>query len=157
MSQPYANSGAKVFISTSVTTEPANAAAYAALSWTEIGDVLSLGSFGDEAQILSTATLQDERVFKAKGPRDSGTLEINCLDRPDDTGQLAAVAAEQTAFNYPIKVELPSKLTTGGTNGLKYIIGLVSSRRLGSVDPTSFGQITFMVALNSKVTEVAPT
>jgi hypothetical protein len=157
MSQPYANSGARVFISAAVVTEPADAAAYAALSWTEIGDVLSLSGFGDEAQILSTATLQDERVFKAKGPRDSGTLEITCLNREDDTGQIAAVAAEQTAYNYPIKVELPNKLTTGGTNGLKYMIGLVSSRRLGAIDPTSFGQIAFMVALNSKITSVAAT
>ncbi len=39
MSTPVGASGTKVFVAPAVTTEPADAAAYAALTWTEVGDV----------------------------------------------------------------------------------------------------------------------
>jgi len=157
MSTPVGASGTKVYISTSVTAEPADAVAYAALSWTEVGDVESLGDYGDEAAILSATTLQDERTFKAKGPRDAGTLAITVLDRPDDTGQIALIAAEATKFNYPFKVVLPNRLTTGGTDQIEYLIGLVASKRLNVADASNIIRRTFNVAINSKVTTVAAT
>ncbi|MFO1126373.1 MAG: phage tail tube protein [Methylocystis sp.] len=157
MSTPYGASGAKVYISAAVTSEPADAAAYAALSWTEIGDVDSLGDFGDEASILTATTLQDQRTFKAKGPRDAGTMVITCLDRPDDAGQIALVAAEATKYNYPFKVVLPNRLTTGGTDEIEYLIGLVSSKRLNVGDASNIVKRVFNVAVNSKITPVAAT
>lgn len=157
MSTPVGSTGTRVYISTSVTAEPADAAAYAALAWTEIGDVESLGDYGDEAPILTAQTLQDERVFKAKGARDAGTLAITCLDRPDDAGQIAAIAAEATKFNYPFKVVLPNRLTVSGTDQTEYLIGLVSSKRVTVGDNSSFIKRMFQVAINSKVTTVAAT
>lgn len=157
MSTPVSANGTKVYISTSVTSEPADAAAYAALSWTEIGDVESLGEFGDDAPILTAQTLQDERVFKAKGARDAGTLTMTVLDRPDDAGQIALIAAEATKYNYPFKVVLPNRLTIAGTDQTEYFIGLVSSKRLNVGDNSNFLRRTFMVAINSKVTTVSAT
>jgi hypothetical protein len=157
MSTPVGSNGTKVYISTSVTSVPADAAAYAALSWTEIGDVESIGDYGDEAPILTAQTLQDERVFKAKGARDAGTLAITCLDRPDDTGQIAVIAAEATKFNYPIKVVLPNRLTVSGTDQIEYFIGLVTSKRLSVGDNSSFIKRVFNVAINSAITTVAAT
>jgi hypothetical protein len=157
MSQPYAATGTRVYIGSSVTDEPADAAAYAALSWTEIGDVESIGDFGDDAPIITASTLQDERVFKAKGPRDAGSLAITVLDKPDDTGQIAAIAAEGTRFNYPFKVVLPNRLTTGGADQIEYLIGLVSSKRLNVGDNQNIVRRVFTVAINSKITTVAAT
>lgn len=157
MSTPVGSTGTRVYISASVTAEPVDAAAYALLAWTEIGDVESLGDYGDEAPILTAQTLQDERVFKAKGARDAGTLAITCLDRPDDAGQIAAIAAEATKFNYPIKVVLPNRLTVSGTDQIEYFIGLISSKRLTVGDNSSFIKRMFQVAINSKVTTVAAT
>lgn len=157
MSTPYSANGAKVFIGPAVASEPADAAAYAALAWTQIGDVETLGDFGDEAQILSASTLPADRVFKAKGPRDAGTLVITCLDRPDDAGQIALIAAEASNFDYPIKVVLPNRLTIAGTDQIEYLIGLVSSKRRGGLNNTGFATRVFNVAINSKITEVAAT
>ncbi len=157
MSTPYGASGAKVYIAPAVTSEPADAAAYAAQSWTEIGDVESLGDYGDEASILTATTLQDERTFKAKGPRDAGTLVITVLDRPDDVGQIALIAAEASKFNYPFKIVLPNRLTTGGTDQIEYLIGLVASKRQNVADASNIVKRIFNVAVNSKITEVAPT
>lgn len=157
MSTPVSANGTKVYISTAVTAEPADAASYAALTWVEIGDVESLGEFGDDSPILSAMTLQDERVFKAKGARDAGTLAITVLDRPDDAGQLAMIAAEASKFNYPFKVVLPNRVTVGGTDQIEYMIGLVSSKRLNVGDNSNFLRRTFNVAVNSKITSVAAT
>ena len=157
MSQPYGASGTKVYIAPSVTSEPADATAYGALTWTEIGDVESVGQYGDEAQVLTASTLQDARVFKAKGPRDAGSLSLTVLDRPDDTGQIALIAAEATSFSYPFKVVLPNRITTGGTDQIEYFIGLVTSKRLDVGDSGNIVKRAFSVAINSKVTEVAPT
>lgn len=157
MSTPSGSTGTRVYIAPSTTTEPADATAYGALVWTEIGDVESLGDYGDEAPILTAQTLQDERVFKAKGARDAGTLVITCLDRPDDLGQIAAIAGEATKFNYPIKVVLPNRLTVAGTDQIEYMIGLVSSKRLTVGDNSAFLRRAFSVAINSKITSVAAT
>lgn len=157
MSTPYGASGTKVYIGAAVTSEPADAAAYAALSWTEIGDVESLGDYGDESSTLSATTLQDERAFKVKGPRDAGTIPITVLDRPDDAGQLALIAAEGTKFNYPFKVVPPNRLTVSGTDQVEYFIGLVMSKRRGGLNAQNIATRVFNVAINSKITEVAPT
>jgi hypothetical protein len=157
MSLPVSSNGTKVYIADAVTSEPANAAAYAGLTWVEIGDVESLGDYGDEAPILTAQTLQDERVFKAKGARDAGTLVVTCLDKPDDAGQIAAIAAEATKYNYPIKVVLPNRLTIAGTDEVEYFIGLVTSKRKTVGDNSSFIRRMFNIAINSKITTVAAT
>jgi hypothetical protein len=157
MSQPYAATGTRVFIGEAVTDEPANVAAYAGLLWTEIGDVESVGDFGDDAPIITASTLQDERIFKAKGPRDAGTLTITVLDKPDDNGQIAAIAAEGTRFNYPFRIVLPNRLTTGGNDQTEYLIGLVSSKRLSVGDNQNIVRRVFSVAINSKITTAPAT
>jgi hypothetical protein len=158
MSTPYAAAGGKVYISNAaVYSEPADAAAYAALTWVEVGDPESVGEFGDEAQIITAATLQDTRVFKAKGPRDAGTLPLVVLHRPDDTGQQQLITAELTNLNWGFKIELPNKLTSGGSNQLIYFMGFVASQRLNPGNVSNIVRQTFNIAINSKLTIVAPT
>lgn len=158
MGTPSGSIGTKVWISNAaVASEPANAAAYALLSWVEVGDVSNLGEYGDEAQIATASTLQDSRTFKAKGPRDAGTLVVTVLDRPDDAGQIKLIAAEADLLNYAFKVELPNKLTVSGTNQLEYFIGLVTSKRLTVGDANNIMTRTFNVAINSAITTVAAT
>jgi hypothetical protein len=158
MSTPYAAGGAKISICTTARyVEPASIAAYSALTWQEIGDVESIGEYGDEAQILTAATLQDSRTFKGKGPRDAGTMALTVLDRPDDTGQAQLITAEGVAQNYAFKVELPNKLTSGGTNELNYFIGLVSSKRINVGNVTNIVRRSFNIAINSAITTTAAT
>ncbi len=52
---------------------------------------------------------------------------------------------------------LPNRLTTGGTDQIEYLIGLVASKRLNVADASNIVKRTFNVAINSKVTTVAPT
>ncbi len=157
MAAIFTATGTKLFVAPSAATEPANAAAYAGLTWTEVGFIENIGDYGDQSSAVDFAVLGDGRVRKAKGARHAGALTVTCAHIADDVGQAALVAAEATYNNYPFKVELPNKLTTGGTNELQYFIGLVMSKRLNVGANDNVVRRTFEVGVNSKITEVAPT
>lgn len=157
MAEIFTATGTKLFIAPSVAAEPANAAAYAALSYTEITMIETIGEYGDESSIINFAVLGDGRMRKAKGARDAGTLPLTTAHIANDAGQLALVAAEATYNNYPFKVLLPNRLTSGGTDEVNYFIGLVTSKRKNIGGNDNVVRVTFNVAVNSKITEVAPT
>jgi hypothetical protein len=159
LSQPYTAAGSQVFIAPSVATEPANAAAYAALTWVEIKGVMTIGEYGDEASTITASIIGDARVRKAKGPRDAGALSLSVAHWPDDPGQAALVAAEAQSgsVQYPIKVVVPNKVTSGGTNEIDYFMGQVASKRLNLGGNDTIVGRTFTINVNSAVTEVAPT
>ncbi|PWB94658.1 iron ABC transporter substrate-binding protein [Methylosinus sporium] len=157
MTEPYSPEGARVYIAPAVTTAPADAAAYTALTWTEIGSVESLGSYGDTAQELTATNLRNNRVKKVKGPRNAGTLAIVCTDDPADLGQQAAIAAERTRYNYPIKIVFDNAVTVGGDGEINYLTGPLMSREKNVGDSTNIVKRTFNVGINSDIIEVAAT
>lgn len=149
--------GTKIFIGPSQATEPANAAAYAGLTWTEVGMVRSVPAYGDQASIQSGAVVGDARVRKAKGARDAGDTEIVVYPDPEDDGQNALIAAEATNNYYPFKVVKPDRLNATGTDGIDYFMGLVTSKRESGGENDTIVTKTFAVGITSKITEVAPT
>ena len=150
-------SGTKVFIGPSQVTTPANAAAYAGLTWTEIGMLRSVPAYGDQASIVSGAVVGDGRMRKAKGARDAGDTEIVVYPDPEDDGQAALVAAEGTNNYYPIKVVNPDRLNATGTDGIDYFMALITSKRGSGGENDSLVTRTFGCAVTSAITEVAPT
>ena len=77
MSDIFTATGTKIFIGPSVTNTTDTAAEFAALSWTEIGLVESIGEFGDQASMVTGAVIGDGRMRKARGARDAGELAIS--------------------------------------------------------------------------------
>jgi hypothetical protein len=149
--------GAKLFIAPSQATKPADATAFAALTWTEIKFISNLGEYGDEAAEITFPVLGDARVLKAKGARDSGAMTVNVAHVVGDPGQAALVAAEKTANNYPFKVTMPNRLTPGGTDEINYLWGLVRSRRLNVGANDNVLQKNFAISMNAEPLEVAAT
>lgn len=150
-------SGTKLYIGPSQAATPANAAAYAALTWTEVGMVRTTPSYGDQATIVSGAVVGDGRNRKAKGARDAGDTEIVVYPDPEDDGQAALIAAEGTNNYYPFKVVNPDRLDAGGTDGIDYFMGLVTSKRVNGGENDAIVTRTFAVGITSAITEVAPT
>jgi hypothetical protein len=153
----YTATGARIYIAPSVATPPANAAAYAALTWTEIMMVESIGAYGDESAVITAAVLADGRMRKAKGARDAGNSELVVFPLETDPGQIALHAAEGTYNQYPIKVEKPNKLTEGGVNGIDYWVALVASERYEIGANDNVVRERFNLAVTSAVTRVAAT
>lgn len=157
MSDIFTATGTKIFIGPSVTNTTDTAAEFAALSWTEIGLVESIGEFGDQASMVTGAVIGDGRMRKAKGARDAGELAISVFHAGDDVGQQALEAAEATYNNYAFKVVLPNRLTVSGTDEIRYFRGLVASKRLNVGGNDNLVKDTYNVAVNSPIVVVAAT
>jgi hypothetical protein len=97
--------------------------------WTPIGEVESVGEFGDQANDVTFSAVGDARVRHIKGARDAGVMALVCGHDPLDTGQLALELAEQTKFAFAFRVTLPDSPGTPFTNTILYFRALVGSRR----------------------------
>ena len=158
MADVFTATGAKLFIAPSQATIPADAAAYAALTWTEVQLLESIGEYGDSSSIITAAVLGDGRMRKAKGARDAGEMAVVGFPKTNDPGQLAIEAAEGTYNTYPIKVELPNKLTSpGGANEMNYFMALVTSKRTNVGANDNIVRRTWNMAVNSAITVSLPT
>ena len=149
--------GAKIFIGPSVAASAADTLTeLKALTYVEIGLVESLGEFGDEASAVTFAALGDGRIRKAKGARDAGMMAITVAHTPEDTGQAAIEAAEQTNNNYAFKVVLPDSPANDWSDTTIYFRGLVMSRRKNIGTNDNVIRNTYNVGVNSELfTELA--
>lgn len=122
--------GTKVSISTAPVTLPLNAAAFGALTFTEIKSVGNLGDYGSPANLVNYNTLDTEVMSKAKGVEDAGELSIEVARIFDDPGQIAMRAAAATKFYYAIKIEYADAPSEDWSNTVMYAVGPVTGPQL---------------------------
>jgi hypothetical protein len=137
----HASAGARIYIGP--TTAAADESAYAGLSYTEIGNVESIGEFGDQASQITFTPLDGSRVRKLKGSRDAGDITLACGHDPLDAGQTALRAAEGTKFSYAFKVVLEDSADANDTDSTFYFHAKVMSAR------TAIGGANQVLMLNS--------
>lgn len=143
--------GARIFIGP--TTAAADLAAYQALTYVEIGEVESIGEFGDQASTITFTSLGDARVRKRKGVRDAGDLSVTVANDPHDAGQLAAIAAEKTSFTYAIKVVVADAPDANDTDSTFYFHALVSSARLNVGAANEIVKRVFAMLIDTEIFE----
>lgn len=131
--------------------------AYGLLSYTEVGEVVSIGDFGDVFNEVNFTALADSRVRKFKGSVNAGTITFELGLDTTDSGQNAVEAARDvtsaTLQEYAWKVELND---SGGSNPTTfYFRGLCMSytNNIGEVE--SIVGSTVNVAINSAIRELA--
>ena len=134
-----------------------DASAYEGDSYTLIGEVETIGEYGDEANNVEFLSIGDARVRNQKGARNAGQLSITCGNDTTDTGQLAIRAAVDSNLNYPFKVVYNDKATAMGTGSVEYFRALVMSRRLNPAGADDITRITFNCGINTPITAVAAT
>ena len=128
---------------------------YAALTpWVEIGEVESIGEFGDASAVITFTSLNAARVRKRKGARDAGDLTIVCANLPRDAGQIAMIAAEGTKFRYAFKIVAEDSPDANDTDSTFYFGALVTSKRLNVGASNAVNKRTFMLAIDTAVLEV---
>lgn len=157
---PFTTSGTKIFIAPAASTEPANAAAYAGLTWTEVQNVATYAPFGDTVNIVSAPVVGDSRIRKAAGSRDSGNMTLRVYPDSADAGQIAVEAAALTGSTYPVRIDYPdaSKITVpSGTVAKRYFLAIVAGGQEtpGGNEDIVTAEYTF--ALTTKITKVAAT
>jgi hypothetical protein len=152
MGDPVTTSGSRVYISTiSVTSSTDTLAEFAALSWTEIGQIETIGDFGDESPLITFSAIGAGRVFKAKGARDAGEMALTVGHDPVDPGQLALVAAELTKFNYAFRVIFADAAGPSFSNTVVYFRGMVRSQRFNPAGNDAILRRMFTIPVNSQL------
>lgn len=122
--------------------------------WTEIKEVEGLGSLGDTSENVSFTAVGDARVRSIKGPRSAGTMEVVAGIDATDPGQLAAIAAERTPYDYAFKLVLKDA-PAGGTPSERYFIAKVMSQSEQYDQANSVMKLNISLGINSNVVRVA--
>ena len=145
--------GAKVSITATpvVLSVTDTLAEYAALTYTEIKPIESIGGIGDSANNVNFTALSDSRVRNLKGARTAQTVSVVAGYVADDAGQLLVIASEQTKFDYAVKVELADKGSgSGALNTIIYFAAQVSEASFDIGDADSIVKLNITFLPNSK-------
>lgn len=151
-------SGTKIHIGPAAGADVDDATAFAALTgWVEIGNVESLGEFGDEASSVTFASLGDGRMRKSKGVRNAGTLALVVGRDPTDEGQDALIAAEATKNKYAFRITYADRLTPAGTDSVEYFRALVLNKRSNVGNADNIVRRSFSLDIDSAIVAVDAT
>lgn len=145
-------SGTRFYIGTTAAADTLTE--YEADTYVEVGEVESLGEFGDESASVSFTSLGDARVRKSKAARDAGTIALTCGRDPHDDGQNALKAAERTKFEYNIKVVAADNLDANDPPTIYYFRGLVMSARENYGANDNIVRTTFNIGINTEILEI---
>ena len=121
-----------------------DAAGYAALTLTAVGEVTDLGEFGREYALVTHNPVGSRATVKKKGSYNSGTMTLSLGLDTDDAGQVLLKAASLSDADYSFCV------TT--QNGDKYYFqAQVMSFKVGvgSVDQITTASVTLELTANS--------
>lgn len=77
---------------------------YAALTWTEIGEVVSIGAYGREYDKVTHKPLKSRGTVKRKGSFDEGTMSVNMGKDTKDAGQVLLKTASLSDADYSFKM-----------------------------------------------------
>lgn len=121
-----------------------NAAGYAALTWTTIGEVTDLGEFGREYNLVTHNPLGNRGTVKKKGSFNEGSITLQLGLDTDDAGQILAKTASTSDSDYSFEIATQ--------NGDKYYFqAQVMSFKVGvgGVDQITAATIMLEITTNS--------
>lgn len=158
---PYTARGARLYIGPAVTTVPADAAAYAAVAWTEVQNVRTFSPYGEVRPVISRVVVGRDHPVKKLGPADPGGFALTLYPDDGDAGQIALASAAGTRSRYPVKIEHPagSKVAPLASVAVRYFSVLVAANanQLGASDDVAADQFTLEIVSGIiRVASVAP-
>jgi hypothetical protein len=83
-----------------------NAAGYAALTPTIIGEITDLGEFGRDYALVTHNPVDTRATVKRKGSYNEGTMDLKLALDPDDAGQIIAKAASISDDDHSFELTL---------------------------------------------------
>ena len=117
---------------------------YGALSFTTVGEVTNLGSFGREYTLVTHNPIGTRATQKYKGSYNEGQIAMEVGLDTDDAGQDLLATASASDSNYSFKV-------TAQNGDVYYFIAKVMSfkRNFGGVDQITSATITLEITSSS--------
>lgn len=118
------------------------------LTYAQVGEVESVGDYGDEDADVSFTALSDSRVRHLKGASDAGTTSIVVGLDSGDAGQIAMAVAkkDRSRYDYAFKVEYVD-------GGIDYFAGKVMSDRKTNIGNGDVLRRNYGVGINSAIYE----
>jgi len=106
-----------------------DSAGYAALSWTDVGEITDLGEFGKVYNLVTHNPLATRRTVKKKVSFNDGSISLALGLDSSDAGQAILDAAVDSDANYSFRV-------TDQDSDIDYFQAIVMSKpkSIGSVD-----------------------
>ena len=144
----FTSAGTKLYTTASA---PAtyNQAGFAALTWTEVGEIVNLGDFGRTYNVVNHINLGSRKTVKLKGSYNEGNLDLQLARAPGDAGQAKLVAASTSDTSYSFKV-----LLQDGT--VMYFSGQVISYTTNVGASDQIVGASCVIEINNDIIEVAP-
>jgi hypothetical protein len=146
VSHAFTSAGTTVSVSASA---PAtyDAAGFAALTYTQIGEITDAGTYGRKYSLVTHNPLDSRQTIKRKGSFNDGTMQLKLARVPSDAGQTILVAARDDDDSYSFKIVLQD-----GT--INYFTAQVMSydTMVGSVNQITGSQVD--LELDNAVVEI---
>jgi hypothetical protein len=121
-----------------------NAAGYAALSWTAVGEITDLGEFGREYNLVTHNPIGTRATVKKKGSYNEGQINLMMALDEADAGQLILEAGAVSDNDYSFEITLQS--------GRKYYFQAQVMKfkpNVGSVDNITQASVMLELTSNS--------
>lgn len=148
--------GAKLYLGPVAAASVNTLGAFQALVYTEVGEIESLGEFGDQATEITFTSLGDRRVRKFKGSFNAGTLALTLGRDPSDSGQAALVAAAAQDDDYAVKITLNDEGNGSPQNPTTfYFRGKVMGYTANIGNAENVVRSTVNIGINSAIIEQA--
>ena len=127
-----------------------DAASYALDTYIAVGEVESIGEFGDEVSAATFTALANRRVRKFKGTYDAGNIQLTVGFDSGDAGQTALNTSlkDEGSADYNFKITFEDGDTF-------YFSGKVMSRRISAGSADEIVKATVSIAIATEVLEIA--
>ena len=102
--ESFTSSGTKLFVSASAPATN-DAAGYAALTYTQVGEIITLGEFGASSSPINVDFLDDEVTQKFHGQINAGDLTVSLGRASGDAGQIILEGAVISKAKLACKVQ----------------------------------------------------
>jgi hypothetical protein len=147
----------KLYIcATAHTTATDTVAEYDALTWVEVGEVISFSEFGASYDEITHIPISTGVAQKFKGTRNDGTMQLSLGRAPSDAGQALIVTALDSYDSFPIKIELNDLPTGTGAKPTRFVFaGRVMSYTVNPGSASSVVTAGCNIAINGTVLEGA--
>ncbi len=100
-----------------------DASGYGALTWTEVGKVVSIGELGDEAEDIAFDVLKTGRKNHVNGVKDIGDVPVTIEYDVSDAGQVIITAGNNGNTTHSFRIT-----DTDGENW--YFYGLIANQKM---------------------------
>lgn len=149
--------GCTISIGTVLAAPNGTAAEYAADTYASVGDVESIGRFGDKRASVTFAALSDGRMRKARGTADAGDSEVVYAHVTANSGQDAIYAAfnatSQSNDEFNFRIQLNDLISTSPTTF--YFRARIMGREVLEIVNDGVVRVAATLAINTTVLEVA--